>query len=211
MRIYFRYAFYLFVAIALSVSRAGALEDFFKGVEMDQADTVTTLLQRGFDPNATDADGNSALLLSLKHDSSRVFQVLMAHPAIKVESVNSHGESPLMMASLRGAVDACRQLIERGAQVNRDGWTPLHYAASGPSGEAVGLLIARGARIDAPSPNGTTPLMMAARYGSEEAVVALLAAKADVAVRNQQQMNAADFARSAGRDKLAARIEQSSR
>jgi len=211
MRNYLRYVCYLILIIGLSSARAGAFEDFFKGVEMDQADTVGTLLQRGFDPNATDAQGNPALLLALKNESPKVFRLLMTHPAIKVDPANVHGETPLMMAALRGAVDACRLLIERGAQVNREGWTPLHYAASGPSAEAVKLLIASGARIDSPSPNGTTALMMAARYGNEDSVLALLAAKADPGLRNERAMSAADFARSAGRDKLADRIEQSAR
>jgi ankyrin repeat protein len=194
-----------------SSAQAGAYEDFFKGVEMDLADNVTELLQRGFDPNAADANGSVALLLALKNESPKVFDVLMAHPAIKIDTPNAHGETPLMLAALRGSVQACQRLIDRGAQVNRDGWTPLHYAASGPSAEAVKLLLARGAKVDAPSPNGSTPLMMAARYGTEDAVSALLAQKADPALRNERNMNAADFARSAGRDKLATRIEQSSR
>jgi len=37
-----------------------------------------------------------------------------------------------MMAALRGSLEWTQRLIERGAAINRDGWTPLHYAASGP-------------------------------------------------------------------------------
>lgn len=211
MRRYLKYGLYVILAVAFSSVRAGAYEDFFKGVEMDLADNVAELLQRGFDPNAADANGSVALLLALKNDSPKVFDLLMAQPAIKVDTPNAHGETPLMLAALRGSVDACRRLIDRGAQVNREGWTPLHYAASGPSAVAVKLLLERGARVDAPSPNGSTPLMMAARYGTEDAVLALLAQKANPTLRNERDMTAADFARSAGRDTLAARIEKSSR
>lgn len=211
MRKYLRFVVYLVVAMGVIPAIAGAFEDFFKAVKMDLADNATELLQRGFDPNAVDEDGSGGLLLALKNESPRVFAILMAQPAIKVDVPNVHGETPLMMAALRGAAPACQQLIERGAQVNRSGWTPLHYAASGPSAEVVKLLLARGAQVDALSPNGSTPLMMAARYGTEDAVFALLAQKADATLRNDKQMNAADFARSVGRDKLAARIEQSSR
>lgn len=36
-----------------------------------------------------------------------------------------------MMAAIKGNEDAVKQLIARDADVNKTGWTPLHYAASG--------------------------------------------------------------------------------
>jgi len=55
-------------------------------------------------------------------------------------------------------------------------------------------LLDKDAFINAQSPNGTTPLMMAAMYGSAAAVQLLLDEGADVAMKNQQGMTAADFA-----------------
>ena len=49
--------------------------------------------------------------------------------------------------------------------------------------------------------------MMAARYGNEEAVDALLAAGADRTLKNDLGMDASAFAASAGREKLAARLK----
>jgi uncharacterized protein len=211
MRKLFKFIAYLFVVVGLSSTKAGAFEDFFKGIELDLADRVTELLQRGFDPNAVDERGQVALSLALKHESPKVFGILLMHPAIKVDQANAAGETPLMMAALRGELSAIARLVDRGAQVNREGWTPLHYAASGPSADAVKALLARGAIVDAPSPNGSTALMMAARYGSEDSVFVLVNQKADVKLRNQLNMSAADFARSAGRDSLAGRLEQLAR
>jgi ankyrin repeat protein len=57
--------------------------------------------------------------------------------------------------------------------------------------------------IDAQSPNGTTPLMMAAMYGSSEAVKLLLAEGADTAMKNQLGMTAVDFANKANRPEAA--------
>ena len=82
----------------------------------------------------------------------------------------NNGMTPLMMAALKGNIAGVKMLLERGAQVNKSGWSPLHYAATGPEPDLVRLLLERGADVDAASPNGTTPLMMAANYGSPAAV-----------------------------------------
>ncbi len=205
---WFKYLLYLVLAVVVSSARAGAYEDFFRGIELDRPIMVSDLLAQGFDPNAANEKGLSGLYLALRGESFKAFDALMAHPGLKVDVANEVGETPLMMAALRGSADACRRLIERGAQVNRPGWSPLHYAATGPEPQTVKLLLDRGADVDAPSPNGSTALMMAARYGAEDSVFVLLEHKADAQLRNQQNMTAADFARSAGRDKLAARIEK---
>jgi ankyrin repeat protein len=104
-----------------------------------------------------------------------------------------------------------RKLLDRGAQVDKTGWSPLHYAATGPDAAAVRLLLERGAAIEAASPNRTTPLMMAAQYGPEASVEALLQRGADAKARNDRGLNAADFARQAGRAALAARLDALSR
>jgi ankyrin repeat protein len=67
----------------------------------------------------------------------------------------------------------------------------------------IEYLLTQKADINAPSPNETTPLMMAAMYGSEDAARALLKAGADPARKNQLGMTAADFARKAERTRLA--------
>ena len=69
------------------------------------------------------------------------------------------------------------------------------------------LLLEHHAYIDAQSPNGTTPLMMAASYGSPEAVKLLIESGADIHVRNQKGMTALDFARRAERPDSVELIE----
>jgi len=113
-----------------------------------------------------------------------------------------------MMAALKAEVDAATALVAHGAAVQKDGWSPLHYAATGPEPEIVRTLLERGAEVDAVSPNGSTPLMMAAQYGSEDSVKLLLQRGADPSRRNQRDLRASDFAKLAGRDNLAAQLQK---
>jgi len=211
MKYSIRYCLYLFVLIGLSVSRAGSYEDFFRAVNVDNERAVAALLQRGFDPNSPDEKGQVALFLALREGSLKVADTLLQHPQLKVDATNAADETPVMMAALRGNLEWTLRLLERGAQVNRPGWTPLHYAASGPEIKLLTLLLDRGAAIEAPSPNRTTPLMMAARYGPHDAAELLLSRGANARARNDQGLSAADFARAAGRDALATKLDQAAR
>jgi ankyrin repeat protein len=116
-----------------------------------------------------------------------------------------------MMAALKGNMDLVRKLIARGADVNKPGWAPLHYAATNAHLDIMQLLLDENAYIDAASPNGTTPLMMAAQYGNTPAVKLLLEAGADPSIRNQLGLNAIDFAYRANRADSADLIASSVR
>ncbi|MBX9936603.1 MAG: ankyrin repeat domain-containing protein [Burkholderiaceae bacterium] len=184
-------------ALLASGAQAGAHDEFFRAIHRDDADTLQTLLRRGMDPNTRNNKGQTGMVLALQLGSLHAFAALVAAPRVNVEVRNVHGESPLMMAALQGHIDAARLLIERGADVNKTGWTPLHYAASKdqPAQEQmVALLLEHHAYIDAASPNDTTPLMMAAQYGSMAVLHLLLDEGADPLLKNQLGLRAVDFA-----------------
>jgi uncharacterized protein len=209
---FIRFAVQIVLMAAFSCAHADSYADFFRAVNVDDAGTVKSLLERGFDPNAADPQGQVGLFLALRDESPRVAAVFLAHPQLKADAINSNNETALMMAALRGRVDAAQHLIQRGAQVNRVGWTPLHYAASGPEPQLVSLLLERGAQVDARSPPPRhTALMMAARFAPEESVALLLAKGADPRVKNDRGDTAAMLARAAGRESLALRLEQAAR
>lgn len=211
MRNYFRYVIYLLAAVCFSSVHANPAVNFFRAVNTDNERAVKSLLDQGFDPNTPNPQGQVGLFLAMRDESPKVAAVLLAHPAVRVDATTPADETPLMMACLRGNIEWARRLLDSGAALNRAGWTPLHYAASGSQTALVNLLLDRGAAIDASSPNRSTPLMMAARYGASESAELLLARGADTKARNERDLTAADFARAAGREALAARIEAATR
>lgn len=197
--------------VATGCATASPTDDFFVAIKRDDASRVRSLLQAGFDPNTKDAHGEGGLIAAIKEPSPKSLKVLLDWPATLPEVRNSHDESPLMMAAIKGQLDVVKVLIAKDADVNKTGWTPLHYAVStgGPNQlDIVRALLDASAYIDAESPNKTTPLMMAARYGSEQAVKLLNDEGADPTVKNEQGMTAADFARKADRDALAVQLDQ---
>ena len=193
--------------LSARAARSDAREDFFKSIELDNVQLLRPLLEGGFDPNTTDERGNPGLLVALRDGSFEAAELLLSAKQIQVDKANSVGETALMMAALRGQANWVGRLLDRGAAINRTGWTPLHYGASGPEPKVLTLLLGRGARLEATSTNGTTPLMMAAGYGAMDGADLLLARGADPRRRNERGLNAADFARRAGRDALAGRLE----
>ena len=206
MRNHFKFFFYLLLAIGISVAHAGSYEDFFRAVKRNDGKEITQLLQRGFDPNALDPSGVPGLFIALHEGTLDAAQALIAWPRTNVEWRSPKDESPLMIAALKGHTEMVRRLIKRDADVNKPGWAPLHYAATGGHLKIIEILLEEHAFIDAESPNRTTPLMMAAKYGTPEAVKLLLEAGADPTVRNELGMTAVDFAMQSNRRDAAEMI-----
>jgi len=203
MRNYFRFIVYLVLVFGFSVAHAGSYDDWFRAIKQDDPKTLNELLKRGFDPNTIDATGRAGLFMALQEGSLKAAEALIAWPKTNVEWRNAKGESPLMIAALKGHKELVRALIQRDADVNKTGWTPLHYAATAGNVEIILILLDENAYIDAESPNKSTPLMMAAMYGSTTAVRALLDAGADPTLRNELGLSAVEFAQRANRPDAA--------
>ncbi len=200
MRKYFKYLKKYIVFIGLFLSQwawAGAYEDFFTAIRQDDSKVVQNLLQRGFDPNTRDPKNLHGLFLALREPSPKVAHLLIKAPKIDLNPITDDGETPLMMAVFKGQVELAVAMIEKGADVNKTGWTPLHYAATAGNVQLINLLLENHAYIDAESPNKTTPLMMAAHYGTPGAVKLLLEEGADVSLKNDLGLAAIDFAQNA--------------
>ncbi|MDB5958266.1 ankyrin repeat domain-containing protein [Ramlibacter sp.] len=194
MRKSIKFIGYLVLALGFSFAHAGSYDDFFVAIKRDEGATITDLLKRGFDPNTIDPSGRPGLFIAVQDGSVKAAEALIAWPKTKVEWRSPKDESPLMIAALKGQTELVRRLIARDADVNKPGWAPLHYAATGGHLDIMQILLDEYAFIDAQSPNKTTPLMMAAKYGSTAAVKLLLEAGADPTMRNELGLSAVDFA-----------------
>jgi ankyrin repeat protein len=205
---FFRFSSGLLIALLLGVTAppamAGAYDDYFAAVKSDDVAVVKSLLQRGLDPNIVENErGDTGLILALREGSMKVFEALLQTRGIELEARIRNGDNALMIASYKGNVPAVAALLARKVQVNRTGWTALHYAAASGSNEIVQMLLDKQAALDARSPNGTTPIMMAVYGGHILTVKHLLDAGADATLKNDQGLTAIDFAKNAGREDIA--------
>jgi len=206
LRKHFRFIVYLIVYIGYSSVSAGSYDDFFKAIKEDNPVVLSNLMNRGFDVNTISPQGEYALILAFREPRLKAARVLIGWPYLNAEVRSAQDESPLMLAALHGLLAECQGLIERGADVNKPGWAPLHYAATNGHLSVMQLLIEENAYLDAESPNGSTPLMMAAHYGTPSAVKLLLESGADPTLKNNLGLTAIDFAHQANRLESAAII-----
>jgi ankyrin repeat protein len=96
-------------------------------------------------------------------------------------------EAPVADAAMRGDIDAVRQLLRDGADVNAaqsDGMTALHWAADRGEVEIAEVLLYAGANVGAITRIGEyTPLHIASRNGHVAVIDVLLEAGADLHAR----------------------------
>jgi ankyrin repeat protein len=174
---------------------AAPADSMIKAVKFDDVSAVKKLLSQGVDPNLVDDTGTPLLVIAAREKSDKVGKLLADNPNIDLEKLDPAGENAMMLAALNDDLNFVNILIAKDAEVNKKGWTPLHYAATNGHDDVVKVLLDHSAYIDSGSPNGTTPLMMAARGGHLSTVKLLLDEGADLRVKNQIGLTAVDFAK----------------
>jgi hypothetical protein len=181
-------------------TRAPALPGtgFWEQVKQDDLGAIRFELGRGVDPNVSHSEFGPAIVHAARSKAFEVTRQLARMRLIRVDAEGQGGETALMLTALHGDLSTMELLLKRGAQVNRPGWSPLHYAATGGQLAAIRWLIEHHAFIDAESPNGTTPLMMAARMKQAQAARLLVELGADPTMRNQAGLDAAGYFQAVG-------------
>ncbi|WP_245150668.1 ankyrin repeat domain-containing protein [Pollutimonas harenae] len=189
------------------VVQAANPDSWWVDIANDRVNNVQQALARGADPNALSPDGQPAIMQAIRDGAWKVYDVLAAHPKTVRNAINKNRETPLMYLAVVGQTQRAQDLINRGALVNRLGWTPLQYAASKGHLDTVKMLVANKAIVNAPGPDGTTALMMAAYGGNEAVVQYLLNHGADATMKTKQQYDAAQWARLKNHNELADKLD----
>jgi ankyrin repeat protein len=117
-------------------------------------------------------------------DCARIREILDAEPGL-IDAHNSLGQGAVLLARYHRQDEALAILLERAPTLNL--W---EAAAVGDNDRLLELLDGDGAALDAHSPDGFTPLGLAAFFGQETIVHNLLARGADpnVAANNTMQV-----------------------
>lgn len=154
-------------------------------VERGNLRTIKRWLDEGLDPEYQADKIGTGLMIAAWSGNVEMMALFVAHGANPQRS-NRNGEQPLQLAAWGGHQEAVQWLLEHGSPLNRANlnWGALHYAVFNGHEKLARYLIERGAAIDVRAPNGSTPLMLAAREGREELSKMLLEAGADPKAKN---------------------------
>jgi len=179
----------LILALCLFAGTAwAALPDpvqFAWAIERGDIKQVKAWLDEGLDPEFQSYQIGSGLMIAAWHGNIPIMALFIEHGA-NPRRANRNGEQALQLAAWNGHMAAVKWLLEHGAALNREGnyWGALHYAVFNGHQELARYLIERGAEVNARSPNGSTPIMMAAREGREELTKVLLESGADAKLKS---------------------------
>jgi uncharacterized protein len=199
-------------------------EELIAAIKQGEVATVERLLTADRTlVNTQDAQGNSALIISVYYGKPEITSLLLKkRPRLnlydacaigKVDRVKSilkrspsllnayasDGFQPLGLAAFFGHVEVVRFLLESGAEVNTPSQnglkvTPLNSAAAGRHYEIALLLLEKGANPNLRQEGDFVPLHAAAQNGQVEMVKVLLQYGADKDVKSAEGKTARDYA-----------------
>lgn len=191
---------FLALSIAVAAEPAANQPDIFGAIFANDMKMIQKFAEE--DPACLTRPTKSGFLpihyAALRDNFEALRKLEKAGAQIDATTTGSKKMSALHVAALQNAEDSVRWLIDRKADVNaRDakGATPLHYAAKckGDASRVIRRLVKAGALLAAVDADGNTPLHVAAIYGTKGTIKALLDAKADPAIRNNEGAAPADL------------------
>ncbi len=113
---------------------------------------------------AQDVGDESPFFKAVKGGDIQAVKEFLSKDPNLVNSKDSHGETPLHLASWNGHMEVARLMINKGADVNARnnlGETPLHLAVRDDDEDMAELLISKGGNVNARDNAGNTPLRKA--------------------------------------------------
>ena len=171
----------------------------------NRLEALRLLLDGGADVHLASKEGFPAISYAAENSHISAVKLLLQHGADPKS--RSHDGTLLVRAAANGYAALVKLLLDSGSDVNEQdvlGNTALFKVAE--TGKLAGLkktelakqLIEKGAKADAPTITGMTPLMAAAGAGSPEVVKLLLASGADPNARTKTNQTALYYAAARG-------------
>ncbi|XP_076926696.1 uncharacterized protein LOC143589971 [Bidens hawaiensis] len=134
-----------------------------------QIKVMDNLLANGYDIDAVDKDGQTALHKTVLGKKEAVISHLLRKGA-KPHLQDLDGATPLHYAVQVSAMQTVKLLIKSKVDVNvadNEGWTPLHVAMQSRNRDIAKVLLVNGADKTRRNKDGKTPLDLALCYGKE--------------------------------------------
>lgn len=166
-------------------------------VKKQDTDTFKQLINKtGIEIDASDAEGNTALIWAVKYGYEWALKLLLekgANPNI----ITQKKASPLGIACFKMDKASVETLLSYGADPSQKGfkgWTPLMRASGMSEKDILSTLINHGAAINVVNDDGQTALMIAVTHNRPENVSLLLDYGADVSVKDNFKKDAFEYA-----------------
>lgn len=173
-----------------------------EAARVNDARMVKMLLDAGAKVDSANPDGETALMLAIKNGNLEVAEMLI-NAGANVNTIEKfHNQTPLIYAAAGGHAAIVKLLLSKGADVTPralysdwpsqitseprtqyrsvGGLTALLYAARSGCYECVEELIAAGADVNLPTPEGITPLMIALDNGHNDVAKLLMEKGANI-------------------------------
>jgi cytohesin len=178
------------------------------------AEALGLLIEHGADPNAVGGTGHTPLTMGAHQGHTSVIEVLLDAGVDPNQPDGTRTDATaLVNAADEGHVEVVELLLERGADPNlgdRQGETPLMFAAKQDVPQSIEALLAHGADVNQQSSGGFTALHGVAEStaANVEVLQLLLDAGADVSAETNMGTTPVELALSRGNEEIAERLRQ---
>ena len=155
--------------------------ELLSAVTNNHLDTACRCLDQGADINATNSEGETALIIAASNNHADIVEMLLSREPM-INHTDNIGSTALIMAAENGHTHIVQILLEHGAAINNHGTggnTALILAAENGHTEIVNSLLRHRVDINGTNILGQTALIEAAGQGHTSVVKALLEHGAD--------------------------------
>ncbi len=180
--------------------------NLYRAIHAGDLDQIKRHLHWGTDIDQAGADGDYPLHVAAKRGHVVVVEELLKHGAA-ADVKDANGRTPLQAALMAGKAQSARVLLRHG--VKDDPQTLLLLLVEGgiSDRDALGLLVAKGADVNAADEGGVRPLHRAVTSGQVLVVKRLIALGAEVNVTDARGRTPLAMANAGGRRDIAALLQ----